>query len=45
MTKTSAYRKLFAEYEAVMKEEKERERIIQMETHIETEVGGNVKNV
>ena len=45
MTKTSAYRKMLAGYEAVMKEEKERERIIQMETYIETEVSGNVKNV
>ena len=45
MTKTSAYWDMLAEYEVVMKEEKERERIIQMETYVETEVSGNVKNV
>ena len=45
MTKTRAYQDILAEYEEVMKEEKERERIIQMETYVETEVGGKVKNV
>ena len=35
---------MLAEYEAVMKEEKERERIIQMETYVETEVSGNINN-
>ena len=45
MTKISAYRNMLAEYEAAMKEEKQRERIIQMEMYIETEVSGNVKNV
>ena len=39
MTKTSAYRDMLAEYEAVMKEEKEREKIVQIETYIETFVG------
>ena len=45
MTKTNAYRKMQAEYEAVMKEEKERERNIQTRPYIEAEVGGIVKNV
>ena len=34
-----------AEYEAVMKEGKERERNIQAGPYIEAEVGGNVKYV
>ena len=45
MTKTSVYQDMLAEYEAVMREEKERGRIIQIETYLETEVGGKIKNV
>ena len=45
MTKTSAYRKTLEEYEAVMKEEKEREKDIQMEPYVEAEVGKDVKTV
>ena len=39
------YQKMLAEYEAVMKEEKNRERIKQMDTYIETRVSENLKNV
>ena len=45
MTETSAYRKMVEEYEAVMKEEKERENDIRTEQYVEGEVGGDVKNV
>ena len=45
MTKTNAYRNVQEEYEAVMKEEQERERNIQIRPYMETEVGGIVKNV
>ena len=45
MTKTNAYRNMQEEYEAVMKEEQERERNIQIWPYTDTEVGGIVKNV
>ena len=46
MTKTSECRNMLAEYEAVMKEEKDSERIIQMETYVENgSEWKNVKNV
>ena len=45
MTKTGAYEDMLGKYEAVMKEETERERNIQMETYVATEVGGKVTNV
>ena len=45
MTETSAYRKMVEEYEAVLKEEKEREKDIRTERYVEGEVGGDVKNV
>ena len=44
MTKTSACRKMLEEYKAVLKEEKEREKDIQIERYVEAEVGRNVKN-
>ena len=45
MTETSAYRKMVEEYEAVMKEEKERENNVRTELYVEGEVSGDVKNV
>ena len=46
MTNTIAYQDMLADYEAVMKEEKERERNVKMETScVEIEVGGKVTNM
>ena len=45
MTQTNAYRKMRAEYDAVMKEVKNRERIKHMDTYLETSVSDNLKNV
>ena len=45
MTQTNAYRKMRAEYDAVMKEVKNRERIKHMDTYLETRVSENLKNV
>ena len=45
MTETSAYRKMVEEYEAVMKEEKERENNVRTELYVEGEVSEDVKNV
>ena len=45
MTTTDAYRKMKAQFDAVMKENKNRERIKNMDTYLETRVSENLNNV
>ena len=45
MTTTDAYRKMKAQFDAVMKENKNKERIKNMDTYLETRVSENLNNV
>ena len=45
MTTTDAYRKMKAQFDAVMKENKNKERIENMDTYLETRVSENLNNV